>query len=269
MKSPRLIPMVVVAASLLLGLKVLAFTLASNVSAQERMLGAIQYFKGPVVVGQGKAQKAIDPATGIEVDPIVTGSGAAPAEGGHGGGEAPKEGGPAAAPAKPDYKISPDRPAEVQPLPGQQLKSEIEVLQKLAERRKQLDEMERQLKMREDLLKAAEDRIGKRVDELQTIEGKIGTDVQKKDEAKKQELSDLVKMYESMKAKDAARVFDRLDITLLGEIARQMNPKKLGDVIAKMQPEVAEKLTIELANRKGTETAQPAGRDLPKIQGRS
>ena len=269
MKSPRLIPMVILAASLLLGLKFLAFSLSTDVSAQERMLGAIQYFKGPVTVGKGKEAKVVDPATGIEVDPIVTGSGAPPPDA-HG--EAPKEGGHDApkAPAKPEFKITKDKPEEAKPLPGKDLRSEIEVLQKLAERRKQLEEMERQLKMREDLVKAAEDRMGKRVDELQTIEGKIDGDLKSKDDAKKKELADLVKMYESMKAKDAARVFDRLDVGLLADLARQMNPKKLGDVIAKMSPEVAEKLTVELANRRGAEAAVPqAGKDLPKIQGKS
>jgi hypothetical protein len=31
----------------------------------------------------------------------------------------------------------------------------------------------------------------------------------------------------------------------------------------------SEKLTVELANRRGVETAPPAERELPKIQGRS
>jgi flagellar motility protein MotE (MotC chaperone) len=78
-------------------------------------------------------------------------------------------------------------------------------------------------------------------------------------------------MYESMKAKDAARVFDRLESKLLVDIARQMNPKKLGDVVAKMDAEAAEKLTVELANRRSRETpaAAPAPRELPKIDGRN
>ena len=73
-------------------------------------------------------------------------------------------------------------------------------------------------------------------------------------------------MYENMKAKDAAKVFDRLDMRILVEIVTQMNPRRMSDVLAQMQPEVAEKLTVELANRAGG--GKPAAAELPKIEGR-
>jgi len=126
--------------------------------------------------------------------------------------------------------------------------------------------------MREDLLRATEGRITKRIDEMKGMEAKLGEAAKAKDEGNSQQISDLVKMYESMKAKDAARVFDKLDIALLAEIARQMNPKKLGDVVAKMAPDQAEKLTVELSNRRRMEAAPaapPPQTELPKIQGRS
>lgn len=63
-----------------------------------------------------------------------------------------------------------------------------------------------------------------------------------------------------MKPKDAARVFDRLEIGLLGEVARLINPKKLGEIVAKMPPEQAEKLSVELANRGTKEASQPSER---------
>lgn len=251
----RLLPLVVSAALVLLGLKVVQFGLGER---DAREVVAREVVK-------------VDPATGREVDMITTGS--------SGGGEEKKaeegHGAPAAAdghgvtPSKVDTKVSGDKPSEAKPVPGQELLSEIEILQKLAERRKLLEERERQLQMREDLLQASEGRISKRIDELKGLEDQIGTAEKTKEDSKKQELADLVKMYEAMKAKDAARVFDKLDITLLGEIARQMNPKKLGDVVAKMAPEQAEKLTVELANRRPKEQVRPTQSELPKIQGRS
>ena len=152
---------------------------------------------------------------------------------------------------------------------AEELLGEIEILQKLGERRKQLEERERQLQMREDLLQASESRIAKRVDELKSIDDQIGAAAKAKEDRKVQELADLVKMYEAMKAKDAARVFDKLEINLLGDIARQMNPKKLADVVAKMSAEQAEKLTVELANRRNREPTPSQPGQLPKIQGRS
>jgi hypothetical protein len=78
-------------------------------------------------------------------------------------------------------------------------------------------------------------------------------------------------MYESMKPKDAARVFDRLEMGVLIEIATQIAPRKMSDIMGLMQSEAAERLTVEMARRAGTggggERAADAG-DLPKIEGR-
>lgn len=261
MSRIRLLPLVVVAAVVLLGLKAVEFGFG-----HDRV-----WKKGGVV-----ERIAYDTQSGQEVDMTPTGSSGG---GGHGGeekkddghgGEA-KPGGEAGgvAPSKVDTKVSGDKPAEAKPVPGQELLGEIEILQKLGERRKQLEERERQLQMREDLLQASEGRISKRVDELKSLEDSIGGAAKAREDKKVQELADLVKMYEAMKAKDAARVFDKLDIDLLGDIARQMNPKKLADVVAKMSAEQAEKLTVELANRRNRDAARPNEGHLPKIQGRS
>jgi flagellar motility protein MotE (MotC chaperone) len=74
-------------------------------------------------------------------------------------------------------------------------------------------------------------------------------------------------MYEGMKPKDAAKVFDRLEMGVLFEIASQIAPRKMSDILGLMTPEAAERLTVELARRasadKSTSTAE-----LPKIEGK-
>ena len=78
----------------------------------------------------------------------------------------------------------------------------------------------------------------------------------------------LVVMYEGMKAKDAARIFDKLDPGVLADVANAMSPKKLADILALMNAEFAQRLTVELARRNvGGERGLPAS-DLPKIEGR-
>ena len=77
-------------------------------------------------------------------------------------------------------------------------------------------------------------------------------------------------MYETMKPKDAARVFDRLGLDVLVPVVQQMNPRKMSDVLAAMSPERAEKLTVALAagNRDRRAIAEaPAlpGNELPAI----
>ena len=54
-------------------------------------------------------------------------------------------------------------------------------------------------------------------------------------------------MYEAMKPKDAARVFDRLGLDVLVPVVQQMNPRKMSEVLAAMSPDRAEKLTVALA----------------------
>ena len=78
----------------------------------------------------------------------------------------------------------------------------------------------------------------------------------------------LTAVYQAMKPKDAARVFDGLDGRLLVDIARLMNPKKLADVVAKMTPEVAQRLTAELARPDGRVVPAAGEAALPKIQGK-
>ena len=75
----------------------------------------------------------------------------------------------------------------------------------------------------------------------------------------------LVTMYDNMKAKDAAKIFDRLDMRVLLEVASQINPRRMSDIMAQMQPEAAERLTIDLAARAKEQGGTP---ELPKIEGR-
>jgi flagellar motility protein MotE (MotC chaperone) len=257
MAQPRLVPIVMLAASALLGLKVVAF-----------LHGDLGVKAAEIVAGSAR-----DPFRGVAVDPIITGSGggghgeAPPAEsGGHGA--APASTAPGVEPSKVPTTVSKERPEEAKPIPGTELLSEVEILKRLAERRKQLDKLEEDLTMRENLLKATEDKVGKRVEELQQLEVKSATGAKDAVADQKKQLGDLVKMYEAMKPKDAARVFDGLDPKLLVDIARQMNPKKLADVVAKMSPEVAQRLTVELARPDGPVPAQGEAA-LPKIQGKS
>jgi flagellar motility protein MotE (MotC chaperone) len=141
------------------------------------------------------------------------------------------------------------------------------VLERLQERRKQLDSRSRELDMRESLLKAAEKRVEARVLELKELESKINTAVDNRNKAEAQRFAALVSMYENMRAKDAARIFDHLDLTILVEVATKMKPRAMSEILAQMNPEAAERLTVELANRAGAAKTQSAS-ELPKIDGR-
>ena len=117
--------------------------------------------------------------------------------------------------------------------------------------------------MRESVVLAAEKRLESRIAQLKQLEAQINEMVRAKDEGEAARVKNVVTMYENMKPKDAARVFDRLDMRILLEVATQINPRRMSDILAQMTPEAAERLTVELASR--AKDKPPA--ELPKIDG--
>lgn len=132
--------------------------------------------------------------------------------------------------------------------------SERLILERLGERRDQLRQKSRETDTREKLIEESERRVDQRIDELKTLQDKLEPPPEKKAEAEAAGLKNIVTMYEAMKPKDAARVFDRLPQPVLVAVVQQMNPKKMAEVLAAMSPDTAQKLTVALAGR-----GQPSG----------
>jgi flagellar motility protein MotE (MotC chaperone) len=170
--------------------------------------------------------------------------------------------------AKPDAKAGADTVIQPNQI-GPSSPAERAILERLGERRQQLDARARELEIRENLLKSAERRLDGRVNELKTLEQQAGGSAQKKEAEDAAKLKALVTMYENMKAKDAAKIFDRLEMPVLIAVVSQIKPRVMADIMAQMQPEAAERLTTELASRAVgiTPVAAPPG-ELPKIEGR-
>jgi flagellar motility protein MotE (MotC chaperone) len=156
------------------------------------------------------------------------------------------------------------------PLDGTRRPSPAEqaLLERLHERRSELDARMRELEMRESLLKAAEKRLESRVAELKDLEARVTSAEQQKQDADTARLKNLITMYENMKAKDAAKIFDRLDIKVLIEVTSKINPRRMSDILAQMSPEAAERLTIALAALAAGKDNVKTPADLPKIEGR-
>jgi len=144
--------------------------------------------------------------------------------------------------------------------------AERALLERLQERRQELDKRSRELDIREGLIAEAERRMEARLAEIKEGEAQLATATQKKDEAEAARFKGLVTMYENMKPRDAAKIFDRLEMSVLMEVATQINPRRMSDILALMSPETAEKLTVELASR--AKAATKPGDALPKIEGR-
>lgn len=275
LRDLRLIPVVALAAAALFLLKVSAivveggYTLIASRSALAQGLGEGVNAKDfnlppPAALEETAAAPRGDRARSWVLDiygpPEYTGSVAAkpetPAAPADKAAQPAAEAAPAAAP--PSDVIKPTLTA-----------GERAVLESLQQRRQELETRAREIDVRDSLLKATEKRIEQRLQELKETEARVTGVASKKDEAEIAKFKSLVSMYENMKAKDAAKVFDRLNMRVLIEVVNAMNPRRMSDILGQMSPEVAERLTIEIANRSGAiDKAPPQPVELPKIEGR-
>jgi flagellar motility protein MotE (MotC chaperone) len=70
--------------------------------------------------------------------------------------------------------------------------------------------------------------------------------VKSNEQAQDAKVASLVKIYENMKPKDAARIFEALDMDTLLLVAERMKERKLAPVMAQMNSERAKDITVEL-----------------------
>lgn len=142
--------------------------------------------------------------------------------------------------------------------------SERALLERLSDRREQIENRSREVDTREALLKAAEKKLDNRVSDLKSMEERLQAAADNREQSQATTIRNLVTMYETMKPKEAARVFDRLDHKVLIPVVQKMNPRKMAEILAAMQPESAEKLTVALATR--ADSTADAGRSAPSTE---
>ncbi|MEJ0016566.1 MAG: hypothetical protein WDN25_08365 [Acetobacteraceae bacterium] len=128
--------------------------------------------------------------------------------------------------------------------------AEKTVLLELRQRRQEMDTRETALATRESMLAAAEQRLAARVGELQVLQKQLETLDTARKEREDLGWQGLVKLYEAMKPRDAATIFNDLDMPVLLQVVDRMKEAKAAPVLAAMQPEKARDLTTKLAQRR-------------------
>lgn len=248
-EKPRLLPAVILGAMGLLALKLLAWTAEPYPGHIPASGPAFSSAKGPEgwkfaqTVAKAHAPDTLFPAGSNLRDPETTGSVPAP--------DPNKEKEKAEAEAKADAAraANPNNKAGiVNGTSKPQSPAERAILERLGERREEIETRIRELEMRERLLDTAEKKLDGRVGDLKVLEDKVDGPKGKPAAEEAKALKNLVIMYEAMKPKDAARVFDRLNLDVLVPVVQQMNPRKMSDVLAAMSPDRAEKLTVALSS---------------------
>lgn len=160
-------------------------------------------------------------------------------------------------PEKKDEKSS-DKPeentnnAEERPVSVDEVKTytdaELEVLERLSERRDRLLKWEKDLQVKENVLKITEEKIDTKIDELRKLKKDVEvslTEYRKEEDAK---TKSLVKIYENMKPKNAADILSKMKTDDIVPIVSKMKEKNAAEILAKMDPAVAKEVTTKLNN---------------------
>ncbi|HAM46755.1 MAG TPA: hypothetical protein DCO73_03350, partial [Alphaproteobacteria bacterium] len=133
---------------------------------------------------------------------------------------------------------------------GELSESEVQLLQRLSDRREELEAQARELDTQRTLLVAAEKRVAQRIAKLEELESTVSGLIEQFDTQEEARMSKLVEVYQNMKAKSAARIFNELDMHVLLAVAMRMNENKMAEVLGKMDPKAAQELTIEMARQR-------------------
>lgn len=133
-----------------------------------------------------------------------------------------------------------------------------ELFETLAKRRRELDAREEMIAKKEALLQATEREIERKYKEMSQVRNEIKELLNVQTEEEQKRIMSLVKVYENMKAKDAAQIFNTLDMDILIEVMGRMSERKLSPVLAEMDPDRARSVTIFLAEQKSLPKAPSA-----------
>ncbi len=128
-------------------------------------------------------------------------------------------------------------------------RAEIELLQSLNARRKKIERREREFELREKTLAAAEHALVEKIDELKQLKTRVEGLLNQHDEEQEERLRSLVKIYENMKPKNAARILASLDSDILLDVIERMREAKTAPILALLTPEKAQRVTVKLAER--------------------
>jgi flagellar motility protein MotE (MotC chaperone) len=135
--------------------------------------------------------------------------------------------------------------------------AERALLEQLRARRAELEAREQSIASRELVLGAAQRRLGQLIEELTQLQQRLEAMERTRSEREEAGWRGLVRTYENMRPREAAAIFEELELPVVIQILDRMGERKMAPVIGAMRPEKARVLTAELArhraNRPGSE----------------
>jgi len=122
---------------------------------------------------------------------------------------------------------------------------ELVLLQQLSERRAEIDKREKDLDLKINILAASEANLQKKIEELNNLKQQISALIEEKKNLEGSKIMSLVKIYENMKPKEAAKIFNQLDLPLLISIFKLMKEAKIAPILSSMDAAKAKEVSSE------------------------
>lgn len=124
--------------------------------------------------------------------------------------------------------------------------SELEVLERLAERRERLLKWEKDLQIKENVLNITQEKIDIKIDEMRKLKKEVELALAEYRKEEDVKTKSLVKIYENMKPKNGADILSKMKVTDIIPIIGKMKEKNAAEILSKMDPKIAKEVTTKL-----------------------
>lgn len=126
---------------------------------------------------------------------------------------------------------------------------EVELLKNLSKRREEITKNEKDLSVKTKMLEAAELKVNNKIAELEKLKSEITDLLAQYNDKENMKIQSLVKIYENMKPKDAAKIFEALDMSILLRVINSMKESKVAPILSYINPIRAKEISTEFANQ--------------------
>ena len=123
------------------------------------------------------------------------------------------------------------------------------LLKAIREREAQLDSREERLNDREQLLRVSQLKIEDQLNALQQAEEKLAATISLADQAAEQDIARLTTVYENMKPKEAAKIFETMDVNFAAGFLIRMAPDAAAGIMTNLNSDAAYSISVVMAGR--------------------
>lgn len=128
-------------------------------------------------------------------------------------------------------------------------REEVQILTSLDTRRAQLEDRAKKLDQRESDISRRDREFATRLTQLRELTDKLNVEREKGDKKRGAQLEQLANVYGSMNPEEAAHLIEQLDITIAMPLIERMPEKRIGQILAVMNPERALAITKVLSGK--------------------